>query len=92
MGDLVVGEVLATDLRLVSRTPRKVNASDMLASADLLHAGQTAAAVKGSDVVYFAAGLPANTELWERQFPTMLKNALDATRAAGAKFVYFDNT
>ncbi|MDP5228659.1 MULTISPECIES: NAD-dependent epimerase/dehydratase family protein [Arthrobacter] len=80
------------ELRLVSRNPRKVNESDTVMSADLLDAGRTAAAVAGSDVVYFTAGLPAKTELWEAQFPAMLKNALDATRAAGAKFVYFDNT
>jgi len=30
--------------------------------------------------------------LWETQFPVMLKNALEASRAAGAKFAYFDNT
>ena len=80
------------DLRLVSRNPRKVNESDSLIKADLLDAGQTTAAVAGSDVVYFTAGLPANTELWEAQFPTMLRNALEASSAAGAKFVYFDNT
>lgn len=82
----------ATDIRLVSRNPHRVNESDALVRADLLDARQTAAAVAGSDIVYFTAGLPANTEQWERQFPTMLKNALDATRAAGAKFAYFDNT
>lgn len=80
------------DLRLVSRSPRKVNDSDTLAAADLLDAGQTAQAVKGSRIVYFTAGLPPDTALWEAQFPVMLKNAIDATRAAGAKFVYFDNT
>lgn len=80
------------DLRLVSRNPRKVNDSDALVPADLLDAKQAAEAVKGSSVVYFTAGLPPNTELWEAQFPLMLKNALEATRAAGAKFVYFDNT
>lgn len=79
-------------LRLVSRNPRRVNDTDDLKSADLLDAAQTRAAVQGSDVVYFTAGLPADTALWERQFPTMLKNALDATRAAGARFAYFDNT
>ncbi|MBM9461996.1 NAD-dependent epimerase/dehydratase family protein [Aeromicrobium sp. YIM 150415] len=82
----------APDLRLVSRHPRKVNETDALASADLLDAGQTAAAVDGSEIVYFTAGLPADTELWEKQFPTMLGNALDAARAAGARFAYFDNT
>ncbi|MCI9888390.1 NAD-dependent epimerase/dehydratase family protein [Micrococcales bacterium 31B] len=80
------------DLRLVSRNPQRIHDTDQLVSANLLDASQTTTAVMGSDVVYFAAGLPANTELWERQFPTMLRNALAATRAAGAKFVYFDNT
>ena len=80
------------DLRLVSCHPQKVNDSDMTFAADLLDAQQTRNAVKGSDTVYFAAGLPPDSALWERQFPAMLKNALEATRMAGAKFVYFDNT
>ena len=79
-------------IRLVSRTPRQVNDTDTLVSANLLDARQTAEAVKGSSVVYFTAGLPPDTALWEAQFPTMLKNALHACRAAGARFAYFDNT
>ena len=66
------------ELRLVSRSPRKVNESDLLAPADLLNAKQAADSVKGSDIVYFTAGLPPDTDLWEKQFPLMLKNALDA--------------
>lgn len=81
-----------TDIRLVSRNPRKVNHSDTVIAADLLDTDRTAAAVEGSSIVYFTAGLPPDTELWERQFPTMLHNALRAARAAGAKFAYFDNT
>ncbi|WP_374419895.1 NAD-dependent epimerase/dehydratase family protein [Chromobacterium sp.] len=81
-----------SDLRLVSRNPRKVNASDALLPANLLDAGQTREAVRGSDLVYFTAGLPPDSKLWETQFPLMLKNALDACRAEGAKFAYFDNT
>lgn len=81
-----------SDLRLVSRRPRKVNDTDALVPADLLDAGQAAAAVEGSSVVYFTAGLPPDTALWEAQFPVMLKNALAASRAAGTRFVYFDNT
>ncbi len=80
------------DVRLVSRQPRQVNETDHLVSANLLDARQTLDAVKGSRVVYFTAGLPPDTGLWERQFPVMLKNALDACRAAGARFAYFDNT
>ncbi len=81
-----------SELTLVSRNPRKVDAADVVKSADLLDAGQTAEAVRGSRVVYFTAGLPPDTALWEARFPVMLKNALDACRAAGAGFAYFDNT
>lgn len=81
-----------TALRLVSRHPRKVHADDTLVAANLLDAAQTAAAVQGSDIVYFTAGLPPDTALWRAQFPVMLQNALDACRTAGARFAYFDNT
>ena len=87
-----LARTFTTDLRLVSRHPRKVNETDTVAAADLLDADQTRDAVAGSDVVYFTAGLPADAALWEAQFPTMLRNALDAARAAGAAFAYFDNT
>ena len=80
------------ELKLVSRRPRKIHGADLLEAADLLDAEQTARAVQGSSVVYFTAGLPPDTQLWEQQFPTMLHNALAASRAAGAPFVYFDNT
>jgi uncharacterized protein YbjT (DUF2867 family) len=57
------------DIRLVSRTPRKVNDTDTLVSANLLDARQTAQAVQGSRVVYFTAGLPPDTALWKRSSP-----------------------
>ncbi|UUC91867.1 MULTISPECIES: NAD-dependent epimerase/dehydratase family protein [Comamonas] len=79
-------------LKLVSRRPRKIHDTDLLEVADLLDAEQTARAVQGSNVVYFTAGLPPDTQLWEQQFPSMLRNALAASRTAGAPFVYFDNT
>lgn len=80
------------DIRLVSRNPRKVSDSDTLVAADLLDASQATKAAEGSSIVYFTAGLPPDTRLWETQFPMMLQNALDAARAAAASFVYFDNT
>lgn len=82
----------SAELRLVSRNPQKVNDSDSLMPADLLDARQTLEAVKGSRIVYFAAGLPPDADLWEQQFPVMLQNALNACRIVGASFVYFDNT
>ncbi|WP_035280789.1 NAD-dependent epimerase/dehydratase family protein [Brevibacterium album] len=87
-----LGRTRTGELRLVSRNPRAVNDTDTLARADLTDAEQTRAAIAGSDSVYFTAGLPPKTELWEAQFPAMLGNALDAARAAGSRFAYFDNT
>jgi len=80
------------DLRLVSRRPRKVDPADSLFTADLMDAERTLEAVRGSDTVYFTAGLPPVAAIWERQFPVILHNALAATRKARAKFVFFDNT
>jgi nucleoside-diphosphate-sugar epimerase len=57
------------ELKLVSRRPRKIHDTDLLEAADLLDAEQTARAVQGSSVVYFTAGLPPDTQLWEQQFP-----------------------
>ncbi|MCO1619460.1 MAG: NAD-dependent epimerase/dehydratase family protein [Pseudomonas alloputida] len=87
-----LNRIFTEDIRLVSRNPRKVSDSDTLIAADLLDASQAAKAVKGSSIVYFTAGLPPDTQLWETQFPVMLRNALDAARASDASFVYFDNT
>ncbi|HDS1696369.1 MULTISPECIES: NAD-dependent epimerase/dehydratase family protein [unclassified Pseudomonas] len=87
-----LNRIFTEDIRLVSRNPRKVSDSDTLTAADLLDASQAAKAVKGSSIVYFTAGLPPDTQLWETQFPVMLRNALDAARASDASFVYFDNT
>lgn len=80
------------EIRLVSRHPKKVNDSDQLMSADLLDAAQTLNAVKGSEVVYLTAGLPMDTRLWVEQWPTIMRNVIDACAAEHCKLVFFDNT
>ncbi len=81
-----------TDIRLVSRKPVAVNDTDELVAADLTDAAATSRAVAGSEVAYLTVGLPLNTELWERQFPVMMRNVIDACAEHGAKLVFFDNT
>lgn len=80
------------DIRLVSRNPHKVSDSDTLMSANLLDRAQTLEAVAGSDIAYFTAGLPMDTQLWEANWPTMMANVIEACAAHKAKLVYFDNT
>lgn len=81
-----------TNIRLVSRHPKKVNDSDELFQADLLNPQQTLDAVEGSDIVYLTAGLPMNTQLWIEQWPTLMRNVIAACETHDAKLVYFDNT
>ncbi|PWH07381.1 NAD-dependent epimerase [Brachybacterium endophyticum] len=81
-----------TDLRLVSRHPEALHETDETRPADLLDAGQTAHAVEGSEIVYFTAGLPPDSGLWEQQLPTMMRNVIDACATHGARLVFFDNT
>ncbi|HVL00787.1 MAG TPA: NAD-dependent epimerase/dehydratase family protein [Dongiaceae bacterium] len=80
------------DIRLVSRRPEKVNATDQLLSADLLDAAQTLRAVEGSDIVYLTAGLPMDTQLWVAQWPVIMRNVIDACATHNARLVFFDNT
>lgn len=80
------------DIRLVSRKPAKVNDSDRLHSADLLDAAQTLKAVEGSEIAYLTVGLPMDTRLWVAQWPTLMRNAIEACAATGCKLVFFDNT
>jgi len=81
-----------TDIRLVSRNPRKVNDSDILFSANLLDYQQTSNAIKGSHIVYLTVGLPMNTKLVQQQFPVFMRNTINACIEHGAKLVFFDNT
>src|SRR5258708_33569496 len=67
------------NLRLVSRKPRKVNDSDELVSADLTNSAQTLEAVRGSEGVYFTAGLAPYTPLWGREVSPTQRNPLCVT-------------
>ncbi|HEU5051783.1 MAG TPA: NAD(P)H-binding protein [Hanamia sp.] len=78
-------------VRLVSRHPKKVNESDELFVADLLNAEQVNKAVEGSDVVYLTAGLKYNIKPWEKEWPIIMMNTINACIRHQAKLVFFDN-
>lgn len=95
-----IGEELArelkrnytSDIRIVSRNAKKVNDTDTVFSADLSDREKAIEAVKGSEIAYFTLGLPMDTDLWERQFLTIMKNVIEACKINGTKLVFFDNT
>lgn len=95
-----IGEELArelkrnytSDIRIVSRNAKKVNDTDTVFSADLSDREKAIEAVKGSEIAYFTLGLPMDTDLWEKQFLTIMKNVIEACKINGTKLVFFDNT
>jgi nucleoside-diphosphate-sugar epimerase len=94
----VIGRELSRNLpryvdriRQVSRSPKRVNESDELFSADLLDPKATANAVAGSAVTYLVAGLKYDHKVWEEQWPKVMRNAIDACRRHQSALVFFDN-
>jgi len=95
-----IGEELARELkrnftssiRIVSRNAKKVNDTDEVFSADLSIREKAIEAVKGSKIAYFTLGLPISSDLWEKQFPLILRNVIDACKINHTKLVFFDNT
>lgn len=80
------------DLRLVSRTPKRVHNSDLLFPANLMDAQATTKAVEGSRIAYLTVGLPLNSRVWEEQFPAIMQNVIAACTKHRCKLVFFDNT
>lgn len=94
----IIGQELAqalpkytNQIRLVSRNPEKVNASDELFACDLTNAEHVKEAVKGAEVAYLTAGLPYNLKVWQATWPIVMKNVIEACKMHECKFVFFDN-
>jgi nucleoside-diphosphate-sugar epimerase len=93
IGNSLAKELLqyTTEIRLVSRNPKKANETDTLVPGDLTDATATADAVKGSEVVYLLAGLPYKLKIWQQQWPRVMQNVISACKQHNAKLVFFDN-
>lgn len=80
------------DIRLVGRKPKKIHDTDELVAADLMNYEDTLRAITGSDIVYFAVGMLADSAMWEQRFPTMIDNVIRACEETQSKLAFFDNT
>ncbi|MBK7851674.1 MAG: NAD-dependent epimerase/dehydratase family protein [Bacteroidetes bacterium] len=79
------------EIRLVSRTPKKVNDSDILYPADLSSADQIDKAIEGSEVCYLTIGFDYKLKVWKEKWPPLIKNVVDACIRHHSKLVFFDN-
>ena len=97
-GNGTIGSVLAKELtkytnsiRLVSRHPKKVNATDELFPADLSDPEQVEKAIAGSEVVYLLVGFEYTLKVWQDKWPMLMQATIDACIKHHAKLVFFDN-
>ncbi|MCD2443065.1 NAD-dependent epimerase/dehydratase family protein [Agromyces sp. SYSU K20354] len=79
------------EVRAVSRTPSPSEPGITRVAADLRDATSATDALRGADVAYLTVGLPYSTTVWRRDWPVIVRNAIDGCLAAGAHLVYFDN-
>jgi nucleoside-diphosphate-sugar epimerase len=80
-----------SQIRLVSRHPKKVNETDELFPADLSDPVQVEKAIAGSAVVYLLVGFDYKLKVWQNKWPKLMRATIDACIKFNAKLVFFDN-
>ena len=78
-------------IRLVSRKPVPASGKTSWKKADLLNYQETLEECRGSEVIYLCAGLKYDKDVWQDQWPKIMRNALNITKETGARFIFFDN-
>ncbi len=77
-------------IRLVSRHPKPI-ANAELVTADLLNEDEVRKAVAGSNMVYLLAGIQYNYKIWQKEWPIIMRNVINACKAANAPLIFFDS-
>ncbi|OJW13934.1 MAG: hypothetical protein BGO48_03450 [Mucilaginibacter sp. 44-25] len=79
-------------VRLVSRRPVDIkNENVSWQKADLLDLEQVRQAAMGSGVIYLCAGLVYDIDIWRQQWPVIMRNVIEVTKANNARLIFFDN-
>src|SRR5580698_525637 len=78
-------------IRVVGRTPKKVNDSDELFPADLTDVAQVDKAIAGSDIVYLTIGFEYKLKIWQKNWPKLMSAVIESCKKHDAKLVFFDN-
>ncbi len=78
-------------MRTVARSAGSADAGVEHRAADLRNAADTLRAVDGADVAYLTVGVPYSTPVWQRDWPLIIRNVIDACVANRTHLVHFDN-
>jgi nucleoside-diphosphate-sugar epimerase len=92
IGKPLVKELLNNNekVKLVSR--KLHNFPDVeTAAADLNIIEQVKDVVEKDSTVYLLVGLPYNIDIWQKQWPVIMANTIEACESKNAKLIFFDN-
>jgi len=79
-------------IRLVSRKQVNITGKNVTwQKADLLNYDEVLAAAQGSTVIYLVAGIVYDAAIWKAQWPVIMQNVINVTKATGARLIFFDN-
>ncbi|MDZ4668572.1 MAG: NAD-dependent epimerase/dehydratase family protein [bacterium] len=78
-------------LRLVSRTPKKINGEDELLVADLSKLEDAIIALKGIQIAYLVVGVQYDALIWAKMWPLIMTNVIESCKVNGTKLVFLDN-
>lgn len=80
-----------SDIRLVSRNPKRANDADQIMKADLSNLSLLDIAVKGSEIVYVTIAFDYKTSVWKEEWPKFMSNLIQSCKKHNAKIVFLDN-
>lgn len=78
-------------IKLASRNPQKVHETDHIVKANLLDRDKVFEVVRSAEMTFLTAGLEYKAEVWEKEWPKIIQNAIDACRHYKSRLIFFDN-
>jgi len=92
VGNALAYELINTNqkVRLVSRSGFSIKGAETF-KADLTSYNETLKSIEGSSVAYLTVGLPYNSKIWEKHWPVIMQNAINACKKHNVKLIFFDN-
>ena len=77
-------------VRLVSRSGHKYEGCESV-RADAMNKQSISDAIAGSSVVYLLIGIEYKLQTWEKSWPLIMSNIIEACKQHNASLIFFDN-
>lgn len=91
MGHAVLDELAKKKVKTRAVTTRSKIEGHEVMHADLRDPAQAKKAIAGSKLVYLCVGLPYNHKVWEKDWPTIMENVINACVEEKARLIFLDN-